>query len=536
MDKPIKPPAVREPWIADLGDGTYRNPVLHADYSDPDVVSVGDDFYMTASSFGHIPGLPILHSKDLVNWRLINHALKRMPLGGYDRPQHGNGVWAPSIRYHDNRYWIFYGDPDEGIYMTSAEDPAGEWSELHLVHAGKGLIDPCPFWDEDGQAYLVHAYAKSRSGLKHRLRLCPMSPDGTSLLDEGQIIYHNAERHHTLEGPKMYKREGYYYVFAPAGGVEDGWQAVFRAASPYGPYEERIVLIQGATPFNGPHQGGWVETASGESWFLHFQDKGAYGRIVHMQPVAWVNGWPVMGNAVKDGGPGEPVERCFKPDVGRLYSIEAPAASDDFSASDLALQWQWQANPSERWYSLSQRPGWLRLYAQPRLNLEDTLFQAPHLLLQKFPAPSFTASACLDTSASPDGVEAGLIVFGYQYAALRVCCSPSVKARKLQLVNGNEAQETVIWEAPLEAGNVVLRVNVHAGARCSFSFSVDGEHFETVNMPLFQATVSRWVGAKVGVYAKADVVTDQATNEAKEQALRGWADFSWFTVDALSEL
>jgi beta-xylosidase len=533
MKKPIEAKFTKEPWIADLGDGTYKNPVLHADYSDPDVIRVGEDFYMTASSFGHIPGLPILHSKDLVNWRLINHAIQRMPLEGYDRPQHGNGVWAPSLRYHDSRYWIFYGDPDVGIFMTSAEDPAGEWTELHLVHAGKGLIDTCPFWDDDGRAYLVHAFAKSRSGLKHRLRLCPMSPDGTRLLDEGQIIFHDSQRHPTLEGPKMYKREGYYYVFAPAGGVETGWQAVFRATSPYGPYEERVVLIQGASQVNGPHQGGWVELESGESWFLHFQDKGAYGRIVHMQPVAWVDGWPVMGNAVDGNGVGEPLERYRKPEVGKQYPVEVPAASDDFAAPVLGSQWQWQANPSDEWYSLSQRPSWLRLFAQPRLNREDTLFQAPHLLLQKFPAPSFRACTLLDVSAVSDGVEAGLIVFGYQNAALRVYSSSSVDTRKLQLVHGNEEQETVIWEVPIEADHIVLRADVHHGARCSFGYSLDGEYFEVLNAPLFQATVSKWVGAKIGLYAKEDVIKDQTIKTVKEQPLPGWVDVGWFTISAL---
>jgi beta-xylosidase len=293
------------------------------------------------------------------------------------------------------------------------------------------------------------------------------------------------------------------------------------------------VLIQGASQVNGPHQGGWVELESGESWFLHFQDKGAYGRIVHMQPVAWVDGWPVMGNAVDGNGVGEPLERYRKPEVGKQYPVEVPAASDDFAAPVLGSQWQWQANPSDEWYSLSQRPSWLRLFAQPRLNREDTLFQAPHLLLQKFPAPSFRACTLLDVSAVSDGVEAGLIVFGYQNAALRVYSSSSVDTRKLQLVHGNEEQETVIWEVPIEADHIVLRADVHHGARCSFGYSLDGEHFEVLNAPLFQATVSKWVGAKIGLYAKEDVIKDQTIKTVKEQPLPGWVDVGWFTISAL---
>src|SRR3972149_827769 len=156
------PASDAEPWVADQGDGTYRNPVLFADYSDPDAVRVGDDFYMPASSFNCVPGLPILHSRDLVNWRLIGHAIQQLPKR-FDAVQHGNGLWAPSIRYHDGDFWIFVGDPDWGILMTRAVDPAGPWEPLHLVKAGQGLIDPCPLWDGD-QAYLVHAFAKSRAG------------------------------------------------------------------------------------------------------------------------------------------------------------------------------------------------------------------------------------------------------------------------------------------------------------------------------------------------------------------------------------
>jgi beta-xylosidase len=162
------------PWTPDCGDGTYHNPVLYADYSDPDVIRHREDFYLVASSFNCTPGLPILHSRDLVNWTLVNHALKNIPGERYRKVQPGCGVWAPSLRFHAGKFWIFFATPDEGIYLTTAEKPLGSWSEPHLVREGKGLIDPCPLWDDDGKAYLVHAYAHSRSGLKHKLRICPM--------------------------------------------------------------------------------------------------------------------------------------------------------------------------------------------------------------------------------------------------------------------------------------------------------------------------------------------------------------------------
>ena len=270
-------------WIPDNGDGTYNNPIIFADYSDPDVIRVGDNFYLTASSFNSIPGLPILHSMDLVNWKIIGHALRRQPPDiVFLRPQHGNGVWAPAIRFHNNHFYIFYGDPDFGIYMVKSRNAAGPWSEPLLIKPAKGWIDPCPFWDDDGNAYLVHAWANSRSGIKSILTLNRMSADGTKLLDEGRMIFDGRAHHPTIEGPKLYKRNGYYYIFAPAGGVATGWQTVLRAKNIYGPYEDRIVMDRGETEINGPHQGGWVELKSKESWFLHFQDRGAYGRIVHL--------------------------------------------------------------------------------------------------------------------------------------------------------------------------------------------------------------------------------------------------------------
>ncbi len=277
-------------WVADKGNGTYKNPVLNADYSDPDAVRVGDDFYMVSSSFEDVPGLPILHSKDLVNWTLLTHALKRQPpFEHFSKTQHGNGVWAPAIRYHNNEFYIYYPDPDFGIYVVKAKNAAGPWSNPVLVEGGKGLIDPCPLWDDNGQTYLVHAYAGSRAGIKSIIVVKKMNAEGTKVLDEGKLVYDGHETDATIEGPKIYKRNNFYYIFAPAGGVPTGWQLVLRSKNIYGPYERKVAMDQGKSPVNGPHQGAWVNTQTGEDWFLHFQDKEAYGRVVHLQPMKWVN-------------------------------------------------------------------------------------------------------------------------------------------------------------------------------------------------------------------------------------------------------
>ncbi|WP_145325224.1 glycoside hydrolase family 43 protein [Paenibacillus xylanexedens] len=500
-------------WVADQGDGTYRNPILHADYSDPDVIRVGDDFYMTASSFSHTPGLPILHSKDLVNWKLVRYAIERLDLPGYDVPLHGKGVWAPSIRYHDGKYWIFFSTPDEGIFMTTADHPEGEWSPLHLVHEVKGWIDPCPLWDEDGQAYLVHAFAHSRSGIKSKIQVCRMATNGRKLLDEGMIVFDGTEHHPTIEGPKFYKRDGYYYIFAPAGGVKPGWQTVLRSEQVFGPYEDRIVMHQGSSSVNGPHQGGYVELESGQSWFIHFQDRDAYGRIVHLQPMTWTeDGWPVIGIDSEGTGTGEPVGVHIKPDVGAEYPITVPEVSDNFQADRLGLQWQWQANSRPEWAEAGTERG-IVLPAHPYPEGVQSLFGTPHLLLQKLPASEFEATTRLTFLPEQEGDQSGLIMFGDSYASLCLLQTEDGTVR-LSLIRGakradshlhaEEWEETGLdWEgqgSQATGWTIHLRLTLTEPALCQFSWSEDGGEFQPMGTP-FSATTALWVGAKMGIYA-----------------------------------
>jgi len=477
------------PWHPDNGDGTFCNPIIYADYSDPDAIRVGDDFYLTASSFNCTPGLPILHSKDLVNWTIINHALRNLPHPRYAEVQPGCGVWAPAIRHHAGKFWIFFPTPDEGIYVVTADHPAGKWSEPHLLQAGKGLIDPCPFWDEDGRAYLVHAYSFSRAGIKHRLRVCPMAADGSKLLDEGKIIFHEPERHPTLEGPKFYKRDGWYYVLAPAGGVETGWQVALRSRNIFGPYEDKIVLAQGSTRINGPHQGALVDTLNGQWWFVHFQDAGVYGRIVHLQPVKWEDGWPMMG--AERNGVGEPVSSAAKPVQSDGVQLVIPQTSDEFDALQLGLQWQWHANHSDNWCQLGKRLGWLRLHPQ-RISSE-TLARQPNLLLQKFPARTFTAETLLEFLPEHVGEEAGLIVTGQTYASLGIEKTQSGNQLFLRIDGERKFYQ------PTNSNIVRLRVTVRDGGSCHFSFTDAGDFMEIPHP--YQAQKGIWIGAKIGLYS-----------------------------------
>lgn len=211
---------IHKMWIADQGDGTYTNPILYTDYSDPDAIRVGEDYFMIASSFCNTPAVPLLHSKDLVNWKVINYIIDKLPFDYYDKPVHGCGTWAPAIRYHEGTYYVFIPMPDEGIMMCKTTDPFGKWSEPAYVRKVVGWIDPCPFWDEDGKAYMVTAFARSRIGFKSMLYMSPIEPDCSGVLDDGQFIYDGHATQPTIEGPKLYKRNGYYYIFAPAGGVK----------------------------------------------------------------------------------------------------------------------------------------------------------------------------------------------------------------------------------------------------------------------------------------------------------------------------
>ena len=510
-------------WVSDNGDGTYKNPVLNADYSDPDAVRVGDDFFLVSSSFNCTPGLPILHSRDLVNWEILTHVFsQQIPSDVFDKPQHGNGVWAPSIRYHNNEFYIYYPDPDYGIYLVKANNAAGPWSKPILVKEGKGFIDPCPLWDEDGKAYLIHAYAGSRAGIKSILTVCKMNPDGTKLLDEGVMVFDGHDHHPTLEGPKFYKRNGYYYILAPAGGVSTGWQLALRSKNVYGPYDEKIVMDQGKTIINGPHQGAWVETQTGESWFLHFQDVDAYGRIVHLQPMKWVSDWPVIGVDEDGDGKGEPALTYKKPNVGKTYPISTIAESDEFNDVKPGLQWQWHANPKPFWAFSTGPGGYLRLFAMPLPEGFTNFWDVPNLLLQKFPAREFMVTTRLIFKPRFDGEKAGLIIMGMDYAYLSVKQADGKLYLSYTLCKnadkkGVEKESELI---PLPDKTVFLRVKIADKAICSYSYSMDGNVFTTIGEPL-TARPGRWIGAKVGLFC----VRQGKINDA------GFVDVDWFRVE-----
>lgn len=541
-------------WNPNLPGGKYKNPVINADYSDPDVCRVGNDFYMTSSSFACFPGLQILHSTDLVNWKIIGAALtddypvlsefRGTNLDWRKRIQHGNYVWAPSIRHHDGWFYIYWGDPDQGLFMTRTQNPADTWSKPVCVKPGKGMIDCCPLWDEDGKAYLSHGCAGSRAGVKSVLFVAPMSADGTTVTGPSRIVYDGHEDQPTIEGTKFYKRNGYYYIMSPAGGVKYGWQVILRSRNPFGPYEEYVGLAQGKSKINGPHQGAWIDTPSGEDWFLHFQDKHAYGRVVHLQPAKWVNDWLVIGDDHDGDGCGDPVTQWKKPALKATENVQ-PREDDEFSATDLGLQWQFEGPYSHYWYFCDANKSKLRLYGIQQPENYTNLADMQNTLMQKFPAENFTVTSKLKFIPNPGnknkGEEAGFIIKGLDYAAIKfvttkegcfmrfVKCKDAMKGGK-EVVETEMPMTLVEQEKPytqryavddipqprhatqdIYVRAVVKSAGIGNGITSSaqFYYSTDGKKFTKIGSP-FTVKEGKWIGAKVGYFNCRSSVSNDA--------------------------
>ncbi|WP_404477987.1 glycoside hydrolase 43 family protein [Novosphingobium sp. BL-52-GroH] len=539
--------------MADNGDGTYRNPVLAGDYSDPDAVRVGDDYYLVSSSFTDVPGLPILHSRDLVNWTVIGHALARvLPDDHYRTARRGGGVWAPAIRHHGGRFLVYYPDPDRGIFVVSALDPRGPWSDPVLVDATPGAIDPAPFWDDDGTGWLGYAFAKSRAGKANLIALKRLNSAGTATVGPERIIIDGDRQPpvetslgprpwQTTEGPKIYKRAGWYYVFVPSGSVKGGWQGVFRSRSLTGTYEGRNVLDQGRTAINGPHQGAWVDTPGGEDWFLHFQDRDTYGRVVLLEPMRWQDGWPIIGRASKGDRRGEPVTTYRKPALPR-QPRGAPVADDEFDDA-VSLAWQFGSNPGDDWMSVED--GRLRLKS---VTGSTDLYENGALLSQKLPGPRFCARTRMRFAPLRVGERAGLAVHGTNFAwvglenrddgvrlvqayradgapgdAITQVAGPSVKQDAVWLelcaepvtVGVPPPDFTPYWPSMLRETRMAVR----------FAYSFDGHSYTGLGEP-FEARAGRWVGAQIGLFAQAALGTPAALGTSV-----GHADFDWFRID-----
>ncbi|HEY0686755.1 MAG TPA: family 43 glycosylhydrolase [Steroidobacter sp.] len=504
----------------------YRNPVLHSDYSDPDVIRVDDRYYMVASTFHFSPGLPVLKSRDLVHWTLIGHVLSRLDFHlSYDLPgpvefddttervpfntkmghRYAAGVWAPSIRFHNGRFYVYFATPTEGVFMASAARAEGPWSAPVKVIDEPNLEDPCPLWDDDGNAYLIH----SRVGAGP-LILRKMTADGTKVLDAGKVIVEDRQRLPILEGPKLLKRDGYYYIFAPYGGVGEGPQAVMRSRNIYGPYDFRTVLSKGTTHVQAPHQGGYVETPSGQGWFLHFNSTGAYGRIVHMQPVRWEDGWPVMGELLPGAPHGQPVLSHPVPDLGGKFDPVSIQTSDEFDRSSLGVQWEWNHNPANTHWSLSERRGFLRLKALPAPNFVS----AKNTLTQVLHGRSSQITTRIVVKEMRDGQKAGLAMFGKRPSWIGLTQQSGQRRLTFSYAGADTPGDVIAGES------LLLRVNVD-DEFARYSYSVDeGKTFKPFGSRA-KLMFSWWKGARPALFT-------YTSNSG------GIADFDWVHVEDTS--
>ncbi len=481
------------PGWGDQGNGTYINPVLDADFSDPDVIRVGNKYYMVASDF-HFIGMQVLESDDMVNWTIISQVYSSFDFPGWDTNSHyAGGSWAPSLRYHDGKFWVFFCTPDEGLLMSNATDPHGPWSELHCVNGSPKWEDPCPLWDDDGQAYMGRSKWRAGPIIVHR-----MSPDGKSLLDEGKTVYEGP----VAEGTKFLKRNGYYYLIIPEGGVEKGWQTVLRSRNIYGPYERKIVLHQGNTDINGPHQGALVDTPDGEWWFYHFQSTTPNGRVVHLQPAFWRDDWPYIGIDSNMDSIGEPVRVWTKPNTGVTAKPSKPQTSDDFNSTEthwvgrhqsaLGLQWQWNHNPHDDHWSLSERKGWLTLHAMK----SDIMKDSHNMLTQKTMGEISEAVTEMDCRDINDNTYGGLLCIGKKFYGIGVCRLAGMLSVYLE----KDGERQTIFALNRKTRLIYLKVNINNRENTHrFSFSTDGKSYKPAG-EMFSMSTGYWKGTRLGLY------------------------------------
>ncbi len=494
------PAPVKLNW-GDQGDGTYKNPVLKTDYSDPDITRVGKDFYLIGSAFSFV-GMQILQSQDLVNWKIIGQIYPSLSMSPkYDQMNgYSQGTWAPSIRYHNGEFYVYVCTPHDGLYMWHTKNPAGLWSDTVTVKAIARWEDPCPFWDDDGQAYLVHSLYGAGPLILHK-----MSADGTTLLDDGKEIY----RGNVAEGPKLFKRNGYYYISHPEGGVDTGGQVVLRSKNIDGPYEAKQVLDN-----SQPHQGGIVELDSGEGWFIGFKSDGWLGRVDYLEPVVWEkDDWPTFG----DGG--KNVDQMKKPNVGLNLPPSHPEVNDEFDKPVLDPVWQWNHNPVNENWSLTEAPGFLRLKALPAVATRpgNIMRSARNTLTQQLWDDFGVIDVKLSTAKLADGQRAGITFesgenFGWigveQADGKRHITAEMGSAGPARFgeAGGNGASAAMPdFSGPEVADAIHLRAtyeptgNSNRNAAGHFSFSLDGKTFTPVpgNATL---SFSDWKGARIGLF------------------------------------
>lgn len=497
-------------WNPDNGDGTFTNPLLWGDWPDPDVIRVGDDFYMVSTSMHYVPGCPILHSRDLVNWEMVGYAVERYDEDPRYDLQGGslylNGSWAATMRYRDGKFYVGFCTPygwgrEKGNFsMCIADRPEGPWERVVFPEY---MYDPGLLFDDDGRVYVVHGQGT--------LYVTELAKDARSVLGEPRKIWSGGFKNayelgggFGMEGAHAYKINGKYYITCPAGGTE-GWQICLRSDHIYGPYEHRLIMNDSLSyPPNGLHQGGMVQLKNGDWWFVIMQDRGPIGRVPCLVPVTWKDGWPMLGDDGKD------VVTYPKPETGKRNRILSPATSDEFNGRKLGLQWQWNHNPDPTRWSLAERKGYMRLKAAKA----DVLKNARNTLTQRVQGPLSQGTVEMDFSALKEGNVAGFGVFEFPYAYIAVVRHEG-KNRLVMCID--DVEQEAVEDIPGDKVWIRARTTDRDFV-ASFFYSLDGVHFHKLGSDLRMGLGLPWTANRFALfnYSKTD------------EGIDGIADFNWF--------
>jgi beta-xylosidase len=479
----------------DQGEGTYSNPVMPGDFSDLDAIRVGGDYYAISSTMQYSAGMAIVYSKDLVNWTMIGHVVPDLTLidaelnwNKMNRP--GRGIWAGAIRYHAKKFWVYFGTPDQGIFMSTAVVPTGPWTPAKRVLAGAGWDDPCPFWDDDGQAYLVttNFAPEGPSGRSYNIHLFRMNEGGTALLVKSDRIIHQSKG---SEANKLYKIHGLYYHYYSQVRGEGRVPMMERSPSLDGPWESHQLMHVNAALDKEPNQGGLVEIPSGEWYFLTHQGRGDWeGRAGVLLPVTWIKGWPIIGKVGMDGI-GNMIWRAKKPIPG--FPRTTLSASDSFDEPVLKPEWEWNYQPRAGMWSITEHPGALTMRAFPPIRPGDFWTIGDILTQRAFRTRQNEVTLKLDLSAMADGQEAGLTHFAKSYCTLGI-----VQKAKVRLLSYNQNGRRVTGPR-ISASTIYLRSVWGFAGKSQFFYSLDGRTYQPFG-DAYQLTWGSYRGDRIGIF------------------------------------
>lgn len=487
---------------SDNNDGTYTNPVIPADFPDPDVILVGDTYYMVTTTMFVFPGVTILKSQDLVNWAYCSNAVSRFDFSNcYDLDtcnRYGHGQWATSIKYNNGKFYLLFITLDEGGFLCTAEKAEGPWQIKKLP---KGFYDPGLFFDDDGRIYVTHGYS--------RISVTELNPDFSPKGKDSLVFTGDIRK--GLEGMHVYKINGYYYLYGTYGGL-DGIQVALRSRNIYGPYQQKVVIRDTTPGVNfGIHQGALIKTQTGEWWTILFVDSGPFGRFPSLQPVTWTDDWPMVGVN------GKAVITYKKPDIGKTHPVKMLPTSDEFNDTTPGMQWGWNHNPDPSRWSFSQRAGYLRLITGKRVsNLREarnTITQRPFAKYDpNFPTIAVTK---MDITNMKEGDIAGLAIFQDPYAFIAVKQTNGFKY--ITMVNNGKTIDSVAITTSI----IYLRtIASNASEKASFEYSFDNKTFQQLGDELsMRFNLKIFTGNKFCLF-------NYATKEAG-----GYVDYDWFRVE-----